>query len=237
MGASYIQYIVTDAVASPIKFEHLYSEKFIVMPNSFLANSFTYQVPYISPPVLELDEEDNPQHNGCGGLPASFVFCSFNKHLKIEPNVFLEWLQILQDVEGSVLCLLEYPADSKPFISQFVREFNETLRKRVRFQPFLLNPYDNQRRVVSMCNAMLDTSIYNGHTTSYDALWGGIPVVTKGFGVEIAARVGLSLLTTLGIPELVAKVSFFPLLEFHFLTLVPRIRRIISILPNSLHQI
>ena len=85
-------------------------------------------------------------------------------------------------------------------------EFDPNLRKRVRFQPFLLNPYDNQRRVTSMCNLLLDTSVYNGHTTSYDALWGGVPVVTVNKGRDIAARVGVSLLTTLGMDDLITKV-------------------------------
>lgn len=38
---------------------------------------------------------------------------------------------------------------------------------------FINNPYDNQRRVSLMCNAILDTRVYNGHTTAGDALWGG----------------------------------------------------------------
>ena len=39
---------------------------------------------------------NNPQLNGCGGLPADFVYCNFNKHLKFSPNVFRSWLTILQ---------------------------------------------------------------------------------------------------------------------------------------------
>ena len=35
------------------------------------------------------------------------------------------------------------------------------------------NPYDNQHRGVRMCSAVLDTPVYNGHTTAVDALWGG----------------------------------------------------------------
>lgn len=207
MGASYIQYIVTDQLASPVELEHIYSEKFIYMPNTFLATSFAYQQPHISLPTRELDPDDTPQENGCGGAAATFVYCSFNKHLKIEPNVFREWLKILQSVKGSVLCLLEFPIESKPYVAKFVEEFDPKLKKRVRFQPFLMNPYDNQRRVVSMCSAALDTSVYNGHTTSADALWGGVPVVTQSVGKDIGARVGVSMLTVLNLTELIAKVS------------------------------
>ena len=50
----------------------------------------------------------------------------------------------------------------------------------------------------------LDTFPYNGHTTSLDAFWMGVPVVTL-VGATPVARAGLSLLTNLGLPELVAK--------------------------------
>ena len=49
----------------------------------------------------------------------------------------------------------------------------------------------------------LDTFPYNGHTTSLDAFWMGVPVVTL-VGTTAVGRAGLSLLTNLGLPELVA---------------------------------
>lgn len=166
MGAPYIQYLVTDQRASPQSLERQYSERFMYMPHSFLANSFAHQAPHLSPPERELDEEDLPQTNGCGGLPASFVYCSFNKHLKMEPALFRLWLSVLTAVPGSILCLLEYPKESKANIWHFVDEYaaeigssvNATingselsLRRRVRFLPFVMNPYDNQRRVAHSC--------------------------------------------------------------------------------------
>jgi protein O-GlcNAc transferase len=138
-GATYIQYLITDKVASPNALQYLYSEKFIYMPNTFLANSMAYLSPHIVPPVLKRDvgtaggagggggegresgvvaaektkaksksrkrqkDKDvkepvlnNPALNGCGGLPADFVYCNFNKHLKFSPDVFRSWLTILQ---------------------------------------------------------------------------------------------------------------------------------------------
>lgn len=158
-GAAFIQYIITDKIASPSALQHLYSEKFIYMPNTFLANSMAYLAPHITPPVLKRDtgsasaassdsdvggdvEEEgvgkgaassgekkratssakskkrqrdkgaedvlltrnNPQMNGCGGLPADFVYCNFNKHLKFSPEVFRSWLTILQ-VRCTLVCV------------------------------------------------------------------------------------------------------------------------------------
>ena len=110
----------------------------------------------------------------------------------------------------------------------FVNEFDESLASRVRFLPFVASPFDNQKRVSHMCNAVLDTPIYNGerklqlkhssgndiicyciliagHTCSVDALWGGVPVVVYGNTVEMASRVGMSMMSTLGLPELIAR--------------------------------
>ena len=54
-----------------------------------------------------------------------------------------------------------------------------------------------------MCNAILDSQVYNGHTTAGDALWGGVPIVTMGTDIEMSGRVGMSTLTALGLPELI----------------------------------
>lgn len=131
VGADYIQYMITDPVASPRRYEQFYSEKFIWLPSSFLATSMAYLQPDMQPPSVD---PPHPERRGCGGAPASFVYCNFNKQLKFDPHVFREWLQILQSVPDSVLCLLENPRDSIPFIESFVAEFDSSLKSRVRFQ-------------------------------------------------------------------------------------------------------
>ena len=54
-----------------------------------------------------------------------------------------------------------------------------------------------------MCNAILDTPIYNGHTTAVDALWAGVPVITMNDATEMSSRVGASILTAIGVTELI----------------------------------
>lgn len=61
MGADYIQYLIADEVAIPPRFAHHYTEKFIYMPHSFLANSFSYQRPYMFEPTRKYDPHNNPQ--------------------------------------------------------------------------------------------------------------------------------------------------------------------------------
>jgi protein O-GlcNAc transferase len=204
MGAPYFQYQVSDIKTSPEDMWPFHTEKFIMMPHTFFVNSFSYQSPDLVPTPEVLPLERQPSHNGCGGAPAEFVYCNFNKHLKFDPKTFKGWLQTLQSIKGSVLCLLEFPAESKPNLVKFIKNVDPKLISRVRFQPFMNNPYDNQRRVVDMCHAVLDTPIYNGHTTSMEALFGGVPVVSRSDYKDMSALVGTSALKTLNIPELIA---------------------------------
>ena len=133
----------------------------------------------------------------------SFIFCNFNKHLKFDPDLFSHWLNTLQAVDNSYLCLLENPKESKEFITEFTKNHNPDLVKRIGYLPFINNPYENQQRNAQYCHVILDTTIYNGHTTAADALWGGVPVVTRGDGVDMGSRVGASILTALNLPELI----------------------------------
>jgi Glycosyl transferase family 41 len=186
------------------------------MPHSFLANSFSYQQPDMSLPQLQLPKNDNPSYNRCDlpldeeediegdGTNGKFIFCNFNKHLKFDPDLFTHWLQTLKAVKNSYLCLLETPVESKENLWAFASDFHPDLADRIGFLPFLANPYDNQRRNARYCSAILDTTVYNGHTTAADALWGGVPVVTRGDGMDMGSRVGASALTALGIKELIA---------------------------------
>jgi protein O-GlcNAc transferase len=57
-----------------------------------------------------------------------------------------------------------------------------------------------------MCNAILDTRVYNGHTMGVDALWAGVPIVTRGDDKEMSGRVGSSMLSVLGLMDLITMV-------------------------------
>ena len=177
MGADYIQYLIADPVAIPPKHDKFYSEKFLYLPHSFLANSFVHMQSSIelAPPTLDLPKSDNPASNRCGlplqkhknnknALPLpgnsenaatgtanaagsdddAFVYCNFNKHLKFDPTLFTSWLATLQAVPRAVLCLLENPADSIPYLTEFVRDYDPSLVDRIGYLPFHNNPFENQ---------------------------------------------------------------------------------------------
>ena len=76
------------------------------------------------------------------------------------------------------------------------------LNDRIHFLPWMKNPFDHQRRSFSLCNAMLDSYPYNGHTTAQDALYAGVPIVTRADGDDMASRVSTSANSVLGLEEL-----------------------------------
>jgi protein O-GlcNAc transferase len=155
-----------------------------------------------------LNPHDNSRSRDDDGDKVSFVYCSFNKHLKFDPDIFTLWLTILQNVPNSLLCLLENPLEAKLHLRRFISEHDPALLDRVRWLPFVANPYDNFSRIKTYCNAVLDTQTYNGHTTTYDALWSGVPVVTyDGPQTDYSARIGISTMHHLGIPEMITQVG------------------------------
>lgn len=204
IGGEFTQYIVTDTFASPLYAEEFHTEKFIWLPHCFFINSFPNLYPLLPRPIRTLPTEQSPEIHGCGGPPATFIYCNLNKHLKFNPHVFSSWLRTIKAVHGSVLCLNENPKEAKENIYAFVKNFDESLLTKVRYVPQTANPYDNQIRQVLMCNVALDTSHYGSHTTAVDALWGAIPLITYGNGTEMSSRTAASMLRTVGIEELIA---------------------------------
>jgi len=76
------------------------------------------------------------------------------------------------------------------------------LNARIHFLPWEGNPFDHQQRSYSLCNAMLDSHPYNGHTTAQDALYAGVPIVTRSDGDDMSSRVSTSANVVLGLEEL-----------------------------------
>src|SRR5262249_13074343 len=133
----------------------------------------------------------------------SFVFCCFNNSYKITPAVFGIWMSILQSVGGSVLWLLE---DNKWIASNLRREAQDrdVDPQRLGFAPRMkLSDHVARHRAADL---FLDTLPYGAHTTTSDALWAGLPVLTQ-IGESFAGRVAASLLHAVGLPELVTATA------------------------------
>ncbi|HUN74411.1 MAG TPA: tetratricopeptide repeat protein [Steroidobacteraceae bacterium] len=189
MSADYMDYLIGDRTIIPPQHRLHYSEKVVYLPHCYMPSDATR--------TIDEAPGDRAQHR----LPASgFVFCCFNSSYKITPAVFDAWTRILARVPGSVLWLSQGDAA----VTQNLRE--EAIRRgtdpeRLVFaerEPSLSAHLARQR----LAGLFLDTFPFNAHTTANNALWAGLPVLTL-LGQAFCGRVAASLLTAVGIPELI----------------------------------
>jgi predicted O-linked N-acetylglucosamine transferase (SPINDLY family) len=126
------------------------------------------------------------------------VYCCFNGAHKINRFAFDRWMMILSQVPGSVLWLLS----STDATHQRLRDYASqrgVAPERLIFADKVVNPVHLAR--YSLADLFLDTTPYGAHTTSSDALWTGVPVLTFS-GRSFASRVCGSLVRAAGFPEL-----------------------------------
>ncbi len=136
------------------------------------------------------------------GLPQTgFVFCSFNNNWKITAAVFATWLRLLARVEGSVLWLKHAGDAAAANLRAAARGHGVDPARLVFARPAALEVHLARHRLADL---FLDTLPYNAHATACDALWAGLPVLTLA-GRAYAGRVAASMLTAMGVPELVTE--------------------------------
>lgn len=187
-GAPYIDYVLADAYVAPEHDAAFFSERIVTLPGCYQVNDSTKPVDPATPSRVSL------------GLPETgFVFCSFNGNYKINPQIFDIWMRLLQVVDGSVLWLY---ADNDIAKANLAREAQArgVAAERIVFADFAELPQHLARMVLA--DLFLDTNPVCAHTTASDAAWAGLPLLTCA-GESFVARVAGSLLTTLGLPELI----------------------------------
>lgn len=187
-GADFFDYVLTDQVVTPQAHETFYSEKFAYLPDSYQPNDNQQK---ISDKVFTRTEVGLPEHG--------FVFSSFNQPYKLDPVIFDIWMNLLNQVKHSVLWLyvvddvavtnLKHEAEKRG-IDTARLIFAEKLQKELHLAR------------IKLADLVLDTRVYNGHTTTADALWAGVPVITMQ-GQHFASRVSSSLLRAMDLAELV----------------------------------
>jgi protein O-GlcNAc transferase len=189
MGVEWMDYILADGTIIPPDDVKFYREKVICLPNSFM--------PVGDLPVPGAENGGRSDH----GLPeVGTVYCAFNNPFKLNPAIFDVWMDILRRVPDSVLWLRE---DNEQSCVNLRREAEArgVAGDRLVFAPRM--PYVEHLARHRLADLFLDCLPYNAHTTAVDALWMGVPVLTVAGGT-FAGRVAASLLTSLGLPELIA---------------------------------
>lgn len=190
MGAAFMDYIIADVVVIPEHYRQFYTEKVVLMPGSYQANDSDRK---ISDRIFTPEEVGLP--------PTGFVFCCFNNNYKITPAEFDIWMRLLGAVEDSVLWLFKVADEAETNLRREAQKRGVDPNRLVFAEPL---PLAEHLARVRLADLFLDTFNYNAHTTASDALWAGVPVVTK-LGQSFSARVGGSLLNAVGLPELITE--------------------------------
>ena len=190
MGSDKIDYIIADKVVIPEKHKKFYNEKVLYLPNSYQVTDNTR---IISKKIFSKKDCLLPIN--------SFVFCCFNNSYKISDVEFNIWMRLLKKVPKSVLWLIKYNS----YVEENIRKEAHRLginSNRIIFAEYVEMSLHLSRH--SCADLFLDTFNVNAHTTASDALWSGLPVLTK-IGNGFASRVAASLLTAINMPELIAQ--------------------------------
>jgi predicted O-linked N-acetylglucosamine transferase (SPINDLY family) len=188
-GGGLLDYVIADRVVIPPGAEGDWSEQVVRLPHCFLPTDDLRPIATRGITRARF------------GLPADgFVFCCFNNTHKILPAVFDGWMRILAAVPGSVLWLREEnPHATRNLLAAAAARGIDPARlvmaQRVDDMADHLGRH-------TLADLFLDTLPYNAHTTAADALQAGLPVLTQA-GRAFTGRVAASLLTTLGLPELI----------------------------------
>jgi predicted O-linked N-acetylglucosamine transferase (SPINDLY family) len=192
LAASHMDYIVADRTVVTPESEGYYSERIIYLPDTHQANDRKRR---IADRIFTRNELGLPEKG--------FVFCCFNSSYKISPKTFAGWMRILKAVPGSVLLL---------YANQKTAETNlraHSVRHGVDPQRLVfgerLPPAEYLARYRA-ADLFLDTLPYNAGTTASDALWAGLPVLTLT-GEAFASRIAASLLSAIGVPELITSTQ------------------------------
>ncbi|ARJ65546.1 SPY protein [Magnetospirillum sp. ME-1] len=190
LGADFADYLVVDPVVVPPSEQEYFTERLVYLPHCYLPSDSSRALPPAGPGRAEM------------GLPEDgIVFCAFHGHQKITPSTFKLWMEVLGKVPGSVLWLLDGADSTREFLRGHagkagIDSDRLVFAPRVEFEAHL----DRHR----LADLFLDALPYNAHGSAVDALWMGLPLLTRE-GSSFPGRVASSVLQAAGLPELVTR--------------------------------
>ncbi|VAW75102.1 TPR domain protein, putative component of TonB system [hydrothermal vent metagenome] len=191
-GMSNIDYRLVDNVTDPEGYDQYATEALLRIPESFLC--------YSNKNILVIREDKEDDNN-------SIVFASFNNLAKINEYVVEVWSKVLHKVKNSRLLLKNKSFKDLAVRERYVHLFEKSGidASRLEFVGFLKDT-NAHMQLYAKADIALDTFPYNGTTTSCEAMWMGVPVVTL-CGDRHSSRVGSSLLHAIGVEEWVANTE------------------------------
>jgi predicted O-linked N-acetylglucosamine transferase (SPINDLY family) len=192
LGSKLVDYHIADATLIPEADSRFYDEAIVRLPGSFQVNDRKRMLP-------------RPEYTRTqAGLPDnSFVLCAFHGNQKLSHACFDSYLQILSRAPNAVLWL-RAAGNAQARLKEAARAARIDADRLI-----FAERVDAQEHISrqSLADLFLDCWPYGAHTTSSDALWAGLPVLTIA-GRSNATRVASSLLRALGLPELIAEDAY-----------------------------
>ena len=191
-GAEYIDYFITDPVATPAELAGEFTEKLACVAQCFMVTDGTDATVDVDAPAAA-DE-----------FPAgAIVYSNFNNASRITRDDFHAWMEVLRGVPASVLWLQGAGAQAMGNLRNEAQHCGID-PARVIFAQRVTSKRQHLARL-GRADLVLDTiGWHNGHSSTSDALWAGVPVLTVP-ARHFAGRVAASLVTAAGLPELVQR--------------------------------
>ena len=189
-GVPNIDWLIGDPVVTPPDSDHLCSEQVLRLPNTVFC--FAPEVDYPLPNFAAVSR----------GRPLTFG--SFNNIPKLTPRTLRLWVNVLKAVPDSRLLLRAPSFKDAGAVARFHRLFGEQgiPAERLTFRgPVRL---DVMMQAYGEVDIALDPFPYCGGTTTLQALWMGVPVLTMQGG-QFVSRMGASFMTAAGLPDWIAK--------------------------------
>lgn len=188
LGGGALDYLIGDLVVTPPTDQAHYHERLAILPGCYQVND------------RDRPRPDVPPDRGALGLPPdSFVFGALNAPQKITPDLFACWMRLLKAIPHARLMLYDPTGAAAANLRAAAVGLGVDPGRLVFVGAVSLAQHLARYRTIDLC---LDSFPYTGHTTTSDALWMGVPVVTRQ-GDGFAARVAASLLHAVGLPDLI----------------------------------
>jgi predicted O-linked N-acetylglucosamine transferase (SPINDLY family) len=187
LGAGIVDYRLSDAWTTPADTQADWAESLVLLP----------------PPHFAYDNALRASRSEHGLRRAGVVLCCMNQAFKIEPEAFGVWMRLLGAVPGSVLWLLDGGALANANLRREAQA-RGVAPERLVFAPRV--PLEEHLGRLADADLFLDTFCCNAHTTALDALWAGVPVLTRR-GATMASRIASTFVRAAGLDELVVDTT------------------------------
>ena len=184
-GSKNMDYIVADKIVIPKESQKYFSEKIIYLPNTFMVNDNKKK---ISNSIISKNNLGIPEN--------SFLLGCLNQHYKITPEIFDVWIKILLKNDSAYILLTKGNNLSKENLLKYASKKNINKDRFIFIKKLgSLSEHLNRLKIVDL---FVDTFPYGSHTTAFDILIAGKPLVALK-GNSFASRISSSILKSVNL--------------------------------------